>query len=498
MMHLILKRNLFHLLFVAGIVISASFDSNAEERKDTKVATLTLRLQSMFEKTKTVCFGRFMVDVPESATTAWGRSSIPLTLLVYPKGIDEVQAEARQFIKELKSEQAVYHDNAQLLISIEEVNKPEGQIVTGYEDSTAISGLRITGYFSLHDAGIVIKARPLSEDKTRAVATIKSMASRVRQRNETDVPTEPGNCIEFGFLPDESGTPMENPGELMEIGFRLKEFPDTHLSIAIRPAHRKLDESNTLEWQLSRLERDLKAENPSHIRLKTKYFRRGKRTIQNWGEGFEVLGRSPEQPEIHSIHDFGMDFQGVGGDPLKPFINVQMQTGIAENEAGSAKPLLSDAEAIAVWDKITSTIRVRPTGVAATKAVGTDHQPLFPLGELASTGRTCPQTGMWESSEASSMGGIQRQYIKAGNVMPRVLIRGEPSLWQKMRGQAPSHQLATIWKLVGYDDETSPPNIAAQTPSTAQVRSDSSATNKDKIDSRDDSHGPASPPDEKG
>jgi len=464
---MITKRLIFALC-TAGLLLPAAFDALANDRKTVKMTLLPPRLQTMFDNTKTVCFGRFMIDVPASATTAWGRASVPVTVLVYPNAFGEVRKEARQFIRELESEKAINLNNVPLLISVEDVSRPEGQIVAGYEGFEAIGTLVIRGFFKLNDAGVIVKTRPLLSIKDETTELIRGIARRIRERDETEVPAEPGNCIEYGFLPDESGTPKENPGELIEIGFRLKEFPDTQLSIAIRPAQRKFNESNTLEWQLARLERDLKAEDPNHIRLKTKYLRKGKRTIQNWGEGFEALARSPEQPEIHSIHDFGMDFQGVAKDPLKPFINIQMQTGIADNEAGATKPLLSDAEAIAVWDKITSTIRVRPTGMAAPGTAKTDAQPHTPLGELAATGRTCPQSGTWESSEPSAIEGGQRRYIKDGDIMPRIAVRGEPSLWQKIKGETPSHQFATIWKLVGYDPNPAIVDVAAPMPPFAQ------------------------------
>lgn len=464
---MIAKRWVFALV-TAAVLLPATFDVLAKEGNTAKMTLLTPRLQTMFDNTKTVCFGRFMIDVPASATTAWGRASVPVTVLVYPNAFGEVRKEARQFIKELESEKAINLNNIPLLISVEDVSRPEGQIVAGYEGFEAIGELAIRGFFKLNDAGVIVKTRPLLSIKDETIELIRGIAHRIRERSETEVPGEPGNCIEYGFLPDESGTPKENPGELIEIGFRLKEFPDTQLSIAIRPAQPKFDESNTLEWQLARLERDLKAKDPNHIRLKTRYFRRGKRTIQNWGEGFEALSRSPEQPEIHSIHDFGMDFQGVAKDPLRPFINIQMQTGISDNEAGAMKPLLSDAEAIAVWDKITSTIRVRPTSTVGEKAATLDPQPRFPLGERAATGRTCPQSGMWESSEPSGIEGARRRYIKAGDIMPRIAVRGEPSLWQKIKGKTPSHQLATIWKLIDYDPDPAIVDIAAPMPSLAQ------------------------------
>ena len=342
-------------------------------------------------------------------------------------------------------------------------------IVTGYEGFEAIGELKINGYFKLNNDGVVVEARPLIERKDQVILDITSIAQRLRQRAEHEVPAEAGNCIEYAFLPDKPWTEKERRAELVSIGFRLKEFPDTHLSISIRPSNPHYSESNTLKWQLERLEKNLKAENPNHIRLQTKYFRRGTRQIHDWVEGFEALSRSPDQADIHGIHDFGMDFQGVPYDPLKPYADIRMQTGVADNAAGATKPILTDEEAIAVWDKITSTIRVRPTGAAAVKIAGADPQPRRPLGELAATGRSCPQTGMWESGEASGTENSRRRYIKAGETMPRVTVTGSPSLWQKLKGATPSYQLATVWKLVEYDDKPALATAALHVPTLAQL-----------------------------
>ncbi|BDT60038.1 hypothetical protein MasN3_35320 [Massilia varians] len=234
------------------------------------MTVLTPRLQPMFEKTKAVCFGRFMIDVPAATTVAWGDVSVPLGVSVYPNGVNEVEAMAQTFIDELKSEKAIYLNDIPLLISVEEITHPEGKIVTGYEGFEAISELKINGYFKLNDDGVVIDSRPLDNMKDRVTSDIISIAQRLRPRAEHEVPAEPGNCIEHAFLPDKPGTKKERRAELISIGFRLKEFPDTHLSISIRPSNPHRSESNTLKWQLERLEKNLKAENPNHPRLKTK------------------------------------------------------------------------------------------------------------------------------------------------------------------------------------------------------------------------------------
>ncbi|WP_156923427.1 T6SS immunity protein Tli4 family protein [Massilia alkalitolerans] len=469
----------FFAPLAAAVLILAACDQNAKERKTPTMTPLTPRLQSVFEKSKTICFGRFMVDVPQSATVAWGKASVPISATIYPNGVSKVKVLEQDFIEKLKSEKAINHDDVPLLLSVDDIAQPEGKIVTGYDGFEAINRLKINGYFKLNNDGVIFDTYSFKSSKDKDIALIKSIARRLRLRAENEIPNEPGNCIEYAFLPDELGAEREHLAELVRIGFRLNEFPDTHVSIFVRPANPHKNESNSLKWQLERLEKNLKVENPSHPRLKTKYFRRGAREIYDWVDGFEALSRSPDQAGVHGIHDFGMDFQGVPYDPLKPYVDIRMQTGVANNAAGATKPSLTDEEAIAVWDKITSTIRVRPTGAAAVKTADTDTQPRLPLGELAATGRSCPQTGMWESSEPSGTENSRRRYIKAGETMPRVTVSGAPSLWQRLTGAIPSYQLATMWKLVDYDDKPALAKSTPQPPSIAQLAPRSETTMTD-------------------
>jgi hypothetical protein len=423
------------------------------------MTTLSSRLQPMFEKTKTVCFGRFMVDVPATATIAWGGSDVPLGVTIYPDGVDEVKALAQKFINELNSEKAINHDDVPLLLSVEDMIEPAGKIVTGYESFQSINGLKINGYFKLNSDGVIIDARPLRDDWDSTIANIKSIARRLRQRAESEIPAEPGNCIENFFLPDSSDDEKSHPGEHISIGFRLKDFPDAHLSISVAPSNPHDPEGDSLQRQWKRIKENSATPEEKKALASIKFFRESPRQILDWKTGYEVLVRNPDEEKVHSYHDFQVKFTGVPHDPYKPYADIQFQTGIANNAAGAAKPSLTDEEAIAVWDKITSTIRVRPTGTPAVKTAGAG--PQLPLGELAATGRTCPQTGWWEPDEPRESKG-QRQHFKAGERMPHLVSVGEPSLWQKLKGEQPSYRTATVWKLVGYGAPPSQTDLAAR------------------------------------
>jgi hypothetical protein len=442
------------LSFSAAVLLLSACDATSREWKTPNMTSLPHRLQSMFEKTKTICFGRFMIDVPASSTIVWSDTIVPLTVKIYPNGVDKVKGLSQKFISELKSTKAIYLNHIPLLISIDDVEQPEGQVITGYEGFEAIAELKINGYFRLNNDGIVINARPLKRLKDETITDIKSIARRLRQRSETEVPTEAGNCIESAFLPDSPDDEKEHPGELVRIGFRLQEIPDVQFSVEIRPSNYNDPESDSLERQWKRTKEDLVTPDEKKILANTKFFRQSQRQIHEWKAGYEVLTRSPDEERSYSHHDFEVRFVGVGHDPYKPYADIQFQTGVADNAAGATKASLTDEEAIAVWDKITSTIRVRPTSTTPAQSTKVDSNPRLPLGEVAATGRTCPQTGWWVPTESDGMKQGERQYIKADERMPHVVSLGEPSIWQKLTGERPTYRAGTVWKLVSYDAPT--------------------------------------------
>lgn len=462
------------------------------------MTALTPRLQAMFEKTRTVCFGRFMVDVPAAATVAWGETSVPLGVSIYPNGVGEVKELAQQFIDELKSEKAIYLNDIPLLISVEDMRQPEGKIVTGYEGFQAMAGLKISGYFSMNDDGMIIDARPLKREKDETIADIKSMARRLRQRIDNEAPTEPGNCLENSFLPDSPDDEEGHPGEFINIGFRMKEFPDVHFSIQVRPSNIHDPERESLKAQWQRMKADKAPPEMEKIFAKNKYFRESPRQLREWTTGYEVLVRVPDEERVHSHHDFELRFTGVPHDAYKPYASIQLRTGVARNAAGAAKASLTDEEAIALWDRITSTIRVRPTSATPVKTAGSSPQPHLPLGELAATGRICPQTGWWDSDQSGEIQGKRRQHIQAGVRMPHVVSLGEPSLWQKLKGERPSHRVATMWKLVSHDDAPVRAAVAVRTPATERSSPADHPSSDIAVGTTEVKPGEATPPRENG
>jgi hypothetical protein len=216
-----------------------------------------------------------------------------------------------------------------------------------------------------------------------------------------------------------------------------------HSDIAIR-----LDTAVLKKPEESLLERDANNDINTRFAANIKNLRKGQREL-NGIPGEEVLDRFKEGNGTTS-HMFMWASPGKGLDVLAPSITLELQTGKGRpgNPVNSS---LSDEAVLQLWQAISSSLRIRPTA-PAKKVSSSDTAPSVPLGELAATGRICPQTGYWQCSEPGLAAGDASQFIRQGDVMPRAVLRGAPNLWQKMRGSTPLHQVATVWKLIAYGE----------------------------------------------
>jgi hypothetical protein len=218
----------------------------------------------------------------------------------------------------------------------------------------------------------------------------------------------------------------------------LKGHPD----IAIR-----LDTSVLHKPQESLLARDANNDINTRFAANIKNLGKGPREL-NGIPGEELLDRFKERNGTTG-HMFVWESLGKPSDVLVPSISLELETG--RGRPGSpVNSSLSDEAVLQLWQAISSSLRIRPT--KDTKKISIEGTTAaVPLGELAATGRTCPQTGYWQCSEPGLVEGAQGKFIKQGALMPRAVLRGSPSLWQKISGNAPLHEVATVWKLIAYD-----------------------------------------------
>ncbi|MDC6175844.1 T6SS immunity protein Tli4 family protein [Ralstonia solanacearum] len=441
------------------------FDRTPESFRKPNMTELSPRLQPLFEKTKTVCFGRFLIDVPDTATVVFGPVSANDRIERLPDEGDKLDEYVAKRETELKGQ--LRYPRTKGLNRYEKTLDgaiPGQKIVVGFRDFDG-SFFKVESYIRLgRDLYIQETEAPVEPYKITgqgpkktviaslgdAIEDLNVAARNLHARAEDGIPAAPGVCLDGAFLDDSSGWLTH---ETIPFGIRLKEFPDVHFSIQTIRNQGSLIESSALEPRLKKAEENASRMGDGGWYRRIKMLRRADRQIEGW-TGYEALDRVPEQEDVRGHHDF--KFMGLGHptDPLRPELDVQMQTGVADNMIGKHLTSISDEEAVALWDKLTSTIRVRPVGVsgsgkAASNSPQPPHSPSTPLGELAATGRQCPQTGWWRCPDVGATDGGHR-FIHEGQVMPQVAIVGKPTLWQRLKGDQPMWQAVTVWKLVSY------------------------------------------------
>jgi hypothetical protein len=168
-------------------------------------------------------------------------------------------------------------------------------------------------------------------------------------------------------------------------------------------------------------------------------FRQGPRQLGDW-PGYEALVRLPPAEGSGEAHSFQFESAGVAKDTFKPAFDIKLDTGAGDKKARTTPPSLTDEEAVALWDKLLGTIRVRPTGDAAKRSEAAP--PNAPLGTELVTGRTCQQTGWWSCIDDGAVPEDKRRHLREGERMPRAAIAGKLTAWQKLKGEDPISHMA--------------------------------------------------------
>jgi hypothetical protein len=397
-------------------------------------------IAQLFAKTRTVCIGRFLIDVPQESEIVYGPAWAPWEINAYAGKGARFDALLAERLSEIEGEKRFAQGELREKDSLVGVTIPgahaDQKIVFGVSKAGGMI-YQIDSYIKVNDGLFVQRADPIPEDREAVVQDLKSVATRIRSRPELEIPMEPGVCIEGAFISDAK----ESGFEEMNLGVRLSRYPDVHFSLSLTKKD-ALVASDALApriEQAGEVARKL-GQGAWYSRIKT--LRRGDRAIGKW-KGYEILARKPSQGAVGESHEFAFLSQGEAGNPLLPVLEMEMHSGVRGNQLGRAKPSVSDEDAVAIWDKLTASIRPRPTGALPTK-------------KEASAGQRCPYSGWWECTDGDRhllVQGGRRQHFAEGSLMPNATLLGAPSLWQKIKSEQPRYRTenASVWALVELD-----------------------------------------------
>jgi hypothetical protein len=403
----------------------------------------------MTDKMKTVCVGRFLIDMPGEARVALDKTRINgFDIASFDEGDAEFweRVAAREAELRAKPDRLGGNNN---LESVREVKTDSGLVgkifVHGRNvtEGTAAKGLELEHYryegvaveALVHAKGISIDLSTENYYPDR-IENLPRLVAKLVANPGNQIPTEPGFCIDRAYFRD----PLTaNQREQIVMHADLPSHPDVQFLLMLlagaEPSRKGLLERNA----------DVNAEATLEEKIRTSTLRAAPRTIGTL-TGDELVERVAE--ENHTTgHSLWWEVNGTKDNVFVPHLSFEMDTG--EGNRQPVQSSLSDGAALGLWDKIVSSIRIRPTQAPKVGAAA----PATQLGAVASAGDTCPADGWWECSAGGNGVRVhrgQRQYIRQGERMPQALLLPPQTLWEKVRNLQPSYEdkNPTPWRLV--------------------------------------------------
>lgn len=313
------------------------------------------RIDKLFEKTKTVCFGRFLVDVPSSAAVVPGLQTFGPTIESLPNGAQHLRRRAQTRRDEVQANSQTY-DRSEV-VSLDPMPTGGSWTLRYWASDTAkLAGLETFESFLAGGAhGFLYKtttAKSVGRTPEQIVKNVEYVASHLRARDPAEVPQEPGVCLDVGFIADDTGKFQE----IFGIGLRFPELPDASFSIS---TNKDAQQGDSFEARRSEARRAaLMVPELATAFAKIKTLREGKRKVQQ-GDGSEALFRRPLSDTPGHWHEFQFEYAGKRFDHRNPSWDAALFTGVERDQAGSVPSGLSDEEAVALWDRLMASVRLR-------------------------------------------------------------------------------------------------------------------------------------------
>lgn len=386
----------------------------------------------MTEKRKTVCIGRYLVDVPDQAELSFSGGVLD------GFDIDTVEESETDFRQRVTAREAEIVSRGPATDGSGGIVDARDLRIPGMTGRTLLYG-RNRGYWfeggrriddewlsveiHAHIEGVSFSLSAKSADEARA-AVAEALLGRLRLRREGEIPTVQGFCISRAIFVEP--LPAHKSEHLiMHVG--LPDHPDMAVTLASIAG---ASPGPGLLERVAQTEATIGAD----VRLRMSKLREGKRVI-NEINGEEVLVRAREI-NFSTTYGFTWDAPGKQDDLHKPYLSLELQTGINERPGG--KPVdtsLHEDALLTLWDTIASSIRLRKNGPPPSSAL--PPEPSGPkLGAVANAGENCPQSGWWRCNEGGpglAVHGGQVQFIRKGQRMPQALLLPRQTLWQKLK-----------------------------------------------------------------
>jgi len=309
----------------------------------------TSPLPALFAKTKPVCFGRFVINVPEETQVVWGRAA-------FAGNIEVLVGEGKNIRKIISDKEHQILSSGEPDPEINESRKGDigdSYILAFWEDKYAKRvGLESIWTYIVSQNHVFVYMDATGDGETRqdVLSGSTRISSHLRARAPDEVPTEPGVCLDHGFIADASGKYQE----IFQIGFRFPSLPGVSFSVS---SNKNAQRDPPLTERAKKLSQLVKGTEYEAGLSQLKVLHEGKRQVGRW-QAEELLHAFDDKAEGRH-QEFMIESQGVQYDKDQPLWNAQLQTGVVGNRAGGQASSLSDKEAMALWNTLLNSLRLR-------------------------------------------------------------------------------------------------------------------------------------------
>jgi hypothetical protein len=307
--------------------------------------------------TKTLCIGRLLLDVPSDTLVSYRSATVSGWDIDTIQGETDEEFDSRSKNKEVGlSAQKNEHGGVSLeLIRAVSHGELAGKIFMYNRRWVAKTEFDKDVITEIVAIEALVRSRGISYDfkanfrRPPDIAQLEKILSQLRARPEEIIPHEPGFCFNQGFIAE----PLRaDQTEFVVVFMGLKDHLDLSLALSsaagIKPGKSLLARSAASS---------VKKEHSFRFHV----LREGPRSL---GEvpGEEVLKRVSE-PNGSMVHGFMWESAGTRDNVYLPRLTLELDTGHGRN-GSPVQSSLSDEEALALWDKISASLRLRPGGGA--------------------------------------------------------------------------------------------------------------------------------------
>jgi hypothetical protein len=316
------------------------------------------------EKMKTVCVGRYLVDVPAQADVTLSRERLA-GIEIQTLEEDEARFRTRMATREAEiATRGSTSDGRGGLTEARDLRIPGmlgRTMIFGHSVGYLMEGdRRVEDQFSSVEVHAHVEGRSFTlsakyADESRA-RLAEALLARLRLRGEEEIPPEPGFCIRGAFFLEP--LPVRK-AEHIAMRLSFPEHSDVEMMFLSMPG------GGPEPGLLARVA-ETDSERGLDERLRTTKLRAKKRSI-NGLDGEEALERFLDL-NFATTYSFIWEAKGIKDDALRPFLSLELQAGMSQRAGGRPVDASLHQDAIlALWDNIASSIRLRGTELRPPK-----------------------------------------------------------------------------------------------------------------------------------